>query len=281
MADPGFAPAKVNLTLHVTGRRDDGYHLLDSLVVFADVGDLLDTFPSDRPTLRVSGPMAVGVPVDDSNLVLRAAQAMGIDAVGFHLEKHLPAAAGIGGGSSDAAAALRLLAETTGAPLPADRGLSLGADVPVCLAARPARMSGIGEQVDPLPSLPLFGMVLANPRVSVPTGAVFSALSSRDNAPMPARLPDWADARAFARWLGEQRNDMEGPARGIAPAIGVTLSRLGATDDCLLARMSGSGATCFALYETLTEAQAAADTLTKLHPDWWIAAAAPFSADAG
>ncbi|WP_425051445.1 4-(cytidine 5'-diphospho)-2-C-methyl-D-erythritol kinase [Psychromarinibacter sp. S121] len=280
MADAGFAPAKVNLTLHVTGRRDDGYHLLDSLVVFADIGDLLEVFPSDRPSLRVSGPMAKGVPVDDSNLVLRAAQAMGLSDIGFHLQKHLPAAAGIGGGSSDAAAALRLLAEVSGAPLPADRGLSLGADVPVCLAAEPARMSGIGERVDPLPPLPPFGMVLANPGVSVPTGAVFAALSSRDNAPMPADLPNWPDARAFARWLGEQRNDMEGPARGIAPAIGVTLSRLGATDGCLLARMSGSGATCFALYETLTEAEAAASVLADLHPDWWIAAAAPYSASA-
>ncbi len=268
-----FAPAKINLTLHVTGQRRDGYHLIDSLVVFAGVGDVLRLAPSDRLSLSVTGPMAAGVPAGESNLVLRAARAMGAPDVRIVLEKHLPAAAGIGGGSSDAAAAMRALARMTGRPVPADRGAALGADVPVCLAGRPARMTGIGETLAPLPNLPELHAVLANPRVAVPTGAVFEGLARKDNAPMPPDLSAFADAAAFAGWLAAQRNDLERPACAAAPVIAEVLARLAATDGCLLARMSGSGATCFGLYSTASAAGNAAAALRAAHPGWWVAAA--------
>lgn len=268
----GFAPAKINLTLHVTGQRADGYHLLDSLVVFAGVGDGLTAHPAASLSLKVTGPRATGVPTDDRNLVLRAARAMGAGDVAITLDKHLPAAAGIGGGSSDAAAAMRLLSGMTGRPLPADRGLSLGADVPVCLSARPARMSGIGEIVEPVDTLPPFALVLVNPGVAVPTGEVFRRLSSRSNAPMPD-LPECSNAATLAEWLATQRNDLESPARALVPAIGEALAGLQASQGCLLARMSGSGATCFGLYATLPQAETAADAIHARHPHWWTAAA--------
>lgn len=273
-----FAPAKINLTLHVTGRRPDGYHLLDSLVVFAGIGDRVTARPADRLILDVTGPMAAGVPVDGTNLVLRAAAAMGVTGARITLEKHLPAAAGIGGGSSDAAAAMRALARLTGRGAPVDGGLSLGADLPVCLTARPARMAGIGDVVTPLDGLPALWAVLVNPRSAVPTGAVFAALERSDNAPMPADLPRFADAASLAGWLAGQRNDLEPPARAILPAIGSVLSAIGATRGCLLVRMSGSGATCFGLYAHASEAEAAAASLAAAHRDWWIAAAPILSA---
>ncbi|WP_273524913.1 4-(cytidine 5'-diphospho)-2-C-methyl-D-erythritol kinase, partial [Rhodosalinus sediminis] len=164
------APAKVNLALHVTGRRADGYHTLDSLVVFADAADVVRVRPAETPSLRVTGPRAEGVPTDASNLVMRAAAAMGV-AAAIELEKHLPAAGGIGGGSSDAAATLRALAAMTGRAPPADLA-ALGADVPVCMAPGPARMRGIGEVVEPLAALPALDAVLVNPGVAVPTPQV-------------------------------------------------------------------------------------------------------------
>ena len=189
----------------------------------------------------------------------------------------LPPASGIGGGSSDAAATLLACAETFGKDLPPPSDiLSLGADVPVCLVGQPSRMSGIGDVVVPVAGLPPLHMVLTNPRVEVKTPEVFRALTRKDNAPMPA-IPEFADAWALAGWLATQRNDLEMPARGIAPAIGVALSRLGACSGCLLARMSGSGATCFGLFATRIEADIAADSLRDLHPDWWITSASGWS----
>ncbi len=268
-----FAPAKVNLTLHVTGRRDDGYHLLDSLVVHAGTGDTVTVSDADAPGFAVIGPRAAGVPTDGSNLVLRAAALMGGLPHAITLDKHLPPASGIGGGSSDAAATLRAIAALRAAPLPpADAVLALGA-VPVCLAGRAARMSGIGERLAPVPQLPPAWLVLVNPGVSVPTPAVFRALARRDNPPMPADLPAWPDATALAAWLTTQRNDLEAPARALAPAIGDTLAALAAAPGCLLARMSGSGATCFGLFASATAAETAAASLTAAHPDWWTAAA--------
>lgn len=269
-----FAPAKVNLTLHVTGRRNDGYHLLDSLVVFADAGDRVTVAEAEETRLRVTGPCAEGVPTDASNLALRAADLLPGPPVAITLEKRLPAAAGIGGGSADAAATLRALARLRGTALPPpEEALRLGADVPVCLAARPSRMSGVGEAIAEIPAPPPVWLVLANPGVPVSTPAAFRALGRKDNAPMPAELPDWPDAAAFARWLATQRNDLEDPARILAPAIGVVLARLAATEGCLLARMSGSGATCFGLYASAPEAEAAAASLRGMHADWWITAA--------
>ena len=268
-----FAPAKVNLTLHVTGRREDGYHLLDSLVVFAGIGDRI-TAEAGRDGLRVTGPRGAGVPEGPENLVLRAAALFDPPvAAALTLDKHLPAASGIGGGSADAAATLAALAELSGRPVPpAAAVLRLGADVPVCLAGRPARMRGIGGDLCPVPALPSGWLVLANPGVAVPTPEVFRRLERCDNPPMPDPLPDWRDTADLAAWLAAQRNDLEAPARSIAPVIGAVLARLEATHGCALARMSGSGATCFGLYADEAEARSAADAIAVEQPGWWLAA---------
>lgn len=266
-ADPGFAPAKINLALHVTGQRSSGLHELDSLVAFASVGDRLTARLSDVTTLSVTGPMAEGVPTDARNLVLRAAGFLGLDAA-FTLEKNLPAAAGIGGGSSDAAAALRLLCAVTGREMPEGTEV-LGADVPVCLAPRATRMRGIGERLERV-SMPPLPAILVNPRAGVPTGAVFARLDRKDNPPMAA-LPAFTDPEQVAGWLAEQRNDLEAPALEIQPVIGTLLARLAALPGVLLARMSGSGATCFALFATCSEARDAAQRLGDENPGWWVA----------
>ena len=190
-----FAPAKINLTLHVTGRRDDGYHLLDSMVVFAGVGDRLRLSPAPATHLTVGGPFATGVPTDGTNLILRAAALMAGSPVAIHLEKCLPLASGIGGGSADAGATLRALTAMGGRPAVPDFDaavLGLGADVPVCLAGRPCRMEGIGERLSPAPALPQVWLVLVNPGCPVPTGAVFVALQGRFGpgmGEMPEGLP--------------------------------------------------------------------------------------------
>ncbi len=261
------APAKVNLTLHVTGRRADGYHLLDSLVAFVEVGDRISLTPAETLTMEVTGPEATHVPAGDDNLVLRAAGLAGF--VGrIALEKRLPVASGLGGGSADAAAVLRAVARM-GRTSPPEAVLSLGADVPVCLAGRPARMRGIGERLSGVPPLPAAGVLLVNPRVQVATAAVFAGLGRRSNAPMPEVLPPWRDVAALASWLARQRNDLEAPARDVAPAIATVLAALRATDGCRLARMTGSGATCFGLYATRAEAEIAA---TRMDRGWWVAA---------
>lgn len=267
----GFAPAKVNLTLHVTGQRADGYHLLDSLVVFADCGDRLWLDPERPLGLTVSGPRAEGVPTDAGNLILKAAAHIGAAQGAAHLEKHLPAAAGIGGGSSDAATALRLYAQAAGRDLP-DEGAALGADVPVCLRGRATRMSGIGEVLADQPGLPALPAILVNPGVDVPTPAVFKALADKDNEPMPNVLPALPDPIACAAWLATQRNDLQAPAQALAPVITTVLARLAAAEGCALARMSGSGATCFGLFGSAAGASAAAATIAADHPDWWVQA---------
>jgi len=274
--------AKVNLTLHVTGQRADGYHLLDSLVVFAAFGDRLTCEArTNGISLAVTGPFAEGVPTDDSNLVWRAAEVMrgaaeGDAGLALTLEKNLPHAAGIGSGSSDAAATLALVAAVMGAaPLhPEDpRVLTLGADVPVCLCApRPMRMQGIGDALAPVPALPPAALVLVNPRVPVPTGAVFAALSRKDNAPM-TELPAYLDFNAFAEWLGQQRNDLQPAAVGLAPQIGVALAALAGQSNVTWSGMSGSGATCVGLVRDLVQAEAAATYIRRDHPDWWVIAA--------
>lgn len=271
MATEAFAPAKVNLALHVTGRRPDGYHLLDSLVVFAGIGDTVTAAPSDRLTLAITGPQAGNLPVTDDNLVLRAAHLMGARAA-LTLEKVLPVASGIGGGSADAAATLRALAALTGRALPDPaQVLSLGADVPVCLAGRPVRMQGVGEALTPLPTLPPAWLVLVNPGVAVPTPAVFAALSRRDNPPMAA-VPAFGDAASMADWLAAQRNDLQPAAIAIAPVIAETLVALSEQPACLLSRMSGSGATCLGLFATEAAARSAAARMSKHEPSWWVVA---------
>jgi 4-diphosphocytidyl-2-C-methyl-D-erythritol kinase len=269
-----FAPAKINLYLHVTGRRADGYHLLDSLVVFADIGDRLSVEPSDRLSLEVTGPFASSLAADPDNLVLRAAQAVadhvGVRATGrFILQKNLPVASGIGGGSADAAAAIRLMTRSGGYNLDRDIAddiaLLLGADVPVCLRCQTTRMSGIGEWLSDWPALPRFGLLLVNPGVAVPTGAVFK---SRDSVySEPAILPKTADFTTMIAAIRLARNDLEPPARKIAPLIGDVLDAIATLPGCLLARMSGSGATCFGIFPDAATARAAADLIAER--GWW------------
>ena len=266
---PVSAPAKINLTLHVTGKRADGYHLLDSLVVFADVADRLQLTPGPEMKIALTGPFAEGVPVDERNLVWQAAEGAGWSGR-FDLDKQLPHGAGIGGGSSDAAAVLRALA-AQGHEIPRGLALSLGADVPVCCHSAAARMRGIGEEIQPV-RLPELQALLVNPGAHVPTGAVFSGLSSRDNAPMPDVIPQFQTAEDCATWLGEQRNDLEAPARALAPEIDRVLGDLAASSGAQLARMSGSGATCFALYPSKKAAHMAAYEIGAEHPEWWIRA---------
>lgn len=257
-----FAPAKVNLTLHVTGQRADGYHLLQSLVMFADFGDQLDLTPGPELAMTVSGPFAEGVPTDARNLAWRAAASAGWTGQ-ITLEKHLPHGAGIGGGSSDAAAVLRAL-EAPG------NGLTLGADVPVCRLGRAAVMAGIGEDVLPVADIPAFSAVLVNPGAHVPTPRVFAALSAKDNPPMLPLPASGAAPSHWLDWLRAQRNDLQAPAVILAPVISDVLDALQDSADVLLARMSGSGATCFGLFPTPASARSAAAALRDDHPDWWV-----------
>lgn len=266
-----FAPAKINLTLHVTGQRADGYHLLDSLVAFADIGDTITLRPADQLSLQITGPLASDLPLSDDNLVLRAARAMGVTAA-ITLRKALPVASGIGGGSADAAATLRALSDMTGLPLPTDMGLPLGADVPVCLKGQAVRMQGVGECLSPAPKLPEAWLVLINPSVPLSTPDVFKALEVKENAPMPDQLPDFATADDLAAFLSEMRNDLEAPARSVLRKIGMVKSSLMNSSGCLMARMSGSGATCFGLYRDEIHARKAVYEIEAAHAEWWISA---------
>nr|WP_198670610.1 4-(cytidine 5'-diphospho)-2-C-methyl-D-erythritol kinase [Oceanicella sp. SM1341] len=267
------APAKLNLALHVTGRRGDGYHLLDSLVVFPGLGDRVTVAPAEALSLDITGPFAPGLAAEADNLVLRAARLLGPGrGARITLDKALPVASGIGGGSSDAAATLRALCRLWDIAIAEDelaaRALILGADLPVCLLGRSARMSGIGEALAPVPGLPPFHLVLANPGTGVATGAVFRGLAGFGSPLEP--LPPLPDAAALADWLSRQRNDLEAPARALCPQIDETLALLAAAPGALLARMSGSGATCFALFASAGEAGRAAQALAAARPGWWV-----------
>ncbi len=273
-----FAPAKINLYLHVTGRRADGYHEMESLVVFADVGDRIVAEAGDGLSLAITGPHAAGLSAEGDNLVTRAAEALrarigGELGAAIMLEKNLPVSSGIGGGSADAAAALKALSRLWEVH-PAQYDLSglaldLGADVPVCLAGRSAHMSGIGEQLEftgPLPALPA---VLVNPGVAVSTPAVFKARNAAFSE--PSRLFELAvEAEAFVRDLAARGNDLEAPALSLAPEIATVLSELRETPRCQLARMSGSGATCFGIFEDAEAAAEAAAGISARQPDWWV-----------
>jgi 4-diphosphocytidyl-2-C-methyl-D-erythritol kinase len=275
MAVERLARAKINLALHVTGQRADGYHLLDSLVAFAEIGDTLRVESAEGLSLSIDGPMAASLPASDDNLVLRAARLFGAG-LGAHirLTKRLPVASGIGGGSADAAATLLALAELWSLPLPPPEAiLSLGADVPVCLGGRAARMRGIGDKVTPLAApLPPAWAVLTNPGVAVSTPAIFRALTCKTNAPLPAVLGPWPDLAALASALSEQRNDLAPPACALEPPIPAALAALSAQAGCALARMSGSGATCFGLFADPSEAESAAEALRRACPLWWTVA---------
>jgi 4-diphosphocytidyl-2-C-methyl-D-erythritol kinase len=272
-----FAPAKINLYLHVTGRRADGYHLLDSLVVFADIGDTIAAAPAHRLSLAVTGPEAGALAgLGDDNLVLRAARRLaeqhGIaPRAALRLDKQLPVASGIGGGSSDAAAALRALAVLWARPLDLVAeaiAIELGADVPACLAAGPVWVAGIGERLDPAPDLPPLGIVLANPRVVLPTANVFRA---RQGSFSTGERPGLAglDIAALIAALSGCRNDLTAAAVTLVPQIAAVLDRLAALPGALLTRMSGSGATCFALFADRSAARHAAAALQRTEPGWW------------
>jgi 4-diphosphocytidyl-2-C-methyl-D-erythritol kinase len=282
------ARAKVNLTLRVIGRRVDGYHDLESVVAFCDCADRLTLTPGPELILTMTGPLAGACGETSDNLVLKAARLLGERVAGlkvgsFVLEKVLPVAAGIGGGSADAAAALRLLARLNDLGLDDERlravALATGADVPVCLASRACDMTGVGETLMWL-SPPKMPCVLVNPCIPVATKDVFEALGLRrgellvgatdvviQGSSWPEEggsLEEWVEA------LASGSNDLEAPATKIQPVIGVVISALNATNGAWLARMSGSGATCFALYENTADAKRAADKILREHPEWWV-----------
>jgi len=271
------AYCKLNLTLHVTGQRADGYHLLDSLVVFPSVGDGIRMEPAADMQISVDGRFAEGVPTGPDNLIWRAIELMA-PPTAYHvaLTKRLPHGAGIGGGSADAAAVIRALAREHDIPLPSTEALmQLGADVPVCMHRTPIYMRGAGEHLErapgfPLPAPPRLHSVLVNPGRTVPTPACFQRLVRKDN---PAMEPyAWDRIDSFYPWLAAQRNDLETPAREIVPEITDCLEALRTTEECILARMSGSGATCFGLYPRQGIAEKAAAALSQTHPDWWVVA---------
>jgi len=277
------APAKINLNLHVTGRRADGYHTVASLIAFADLRDTIQAGRAERLSLVVDGPFVIELEHEANNLVLAAARALA-EATGLSpaarigLTKNLPVAGGLGGGSADAAAALDALCDLWGVRPDAaelDRiALSLGADVPVCRHGRPAMVGGVGETIQPAPALPAAWLVLVHPGVSVPTGDIFRARTGGYSAAPPAPDGPLADAADLARFLEGSRNDLEAPARAVAPDIDDCLAALRETEGCHLARMSGSGPTCFGVYSDRATAEAAAAAIQGAHPVWWVRAAA-------
>ena len=268
------ARAKVNLWLNVVGRRADGYHLLDSLVAFADLADTLEATASDRLTLAVDGPEAATLAGESDNLVLRAARRLADRAgvaprAALRLTKNIPVAAGLGGGSADAAAALLALSALWRVALPVEElfelAAGLGADVPMCLAGRPAIASGVGERLDPAPPLPACGLLLVNPGAALSTPEVFAARSGGFSSAQPVVRP-WTDLAGFVEALSLRGNDLEAPAIALHPAISEVLSVLRGSAGARYAAMSGSGATCFALYATLADAHSAA---ARLPAGWW------------
>jgi 4-diphosphocytidyl-2-C-methyl-D-erythritol kinase len=275
------ARAKINLYLHVTGKRADGYHLLDMLVVFAETGDEIRVSPADNLSLTIDGPFCAGLSAGADNLVLRAAAGLrelaGTSAgASIHLTKNLPLASGIGGGSADAAATLRALMQLWRVDPSRmalfDLAARLGADVPVCLDGRASFVGGIGEEIVPIGSLPESYLLLVNPLVETPTPAVFTARLGDFSA--PARWQqNPKDVGEMVALLSSRRNDLTPPAIKLAPVVATVLDAIAATPDCLLARLSGSGATCFGIYATLAEAQAARAAILARHPAWWAVAA--------
>ncbi|MFP6772092.1 MAG: 4-(cytidine 5'-diphospho)-2-C-methyl-D-erythritol kinase [Alphaproteobacteria bacterium] len=274
------ARAKINLFLHVTGRRPDGYHCLESLVVFADLADLIEIESSNDLSLTIRGPFAAGLPADQGNLVLQAALLLAKDTGSVPrgriiLTKNLPVAAGIGGGSADAAAtllALRSLWQVAmGDAALRDLAAELGADVPVCLGSRPARISGIGHDLAGVGELPSCALLLVNPNQAVHTADVFAHLQP------PYATPHCLDrcwptvtGATMTEVLTRTRNDLEPAARTLAPVIGEVLADISALRHCRLARMSGSGATCFGLFDDLSAARTAGGELAARRPDWWV-----------
>jgi 4-diphosphocytidyl-2-C-methyl-D-erythritol kinase len=283
MARTAFAPAKVNLFLHVGPPGADGYHPLCSLMVFADIGDRVSAAPADAVSLQVDGPFARQAPASPANLVMRAAQALlsrvrrPVEPFSLRLDKQLPVAAGLGGGSSDAGAVLRILPQQLGIAI-GDGDLEaiaaeLGADGAACLWGRPVLAEGRGERMSPAPRLPALDAVLVNPGVPVSTPAVYRRLDEigRFGEAAPPGVPDsFESPQEVAAWLSLQRNDLEAPAIAVEPAVGLVLETLAGERETLLARVSGSGGTCFALCGSDIEAETLAERLEAMAPHWWI-----------
>ncbi|HLZ76078.1 4-(cytidine 5'-diphospho)-2-C-methyl-D-erythritol kinase [Phenylobacterium sp.] len=284
MSRSAFAPAKVNLFLHVgPPEGEGGYHPICSLMAFADVGDVVSSFAADALTLRIAGPFAGELAGEGDNLVLRAARALIAQAkrpvapIGLRLEKRLPVASGLGGGSGDAGAALRLLREELGLDQSNDAlealAAALGADGAACLWGAPAIAQGRGERLSAAPGLPTLDAVLVRPPVPVSTAAVYRAFDAagRFGDVRPPAWPDaFEDAAELAGWLATQRNDLEAPAIAIAPQVGAVLETLAGEPETLLARVSGSGGTCFALCSGDIEAEGLAERLEAMSPTWWV-----------
>lgn len=272
------ARAKINLALHVTGRRADGFHLLDTLAVFADLGDELEAARAARLSFATTGPFAAAVPHQD-NLVLRAVKAMSgrgaARPVRLTLTKNIPAAAGLGGGSADAAAALRLLNRRWRRGFDekklARTGVKIGADVPMCIYSRALRATGIGEKIAVIDAFPALDLVLLNPGVQLATADVFAALTRRENPPMP-KIATFKCAHEVAAFLAGCRNDLETPALSLAPEIAEARAALAAQPGCLMARMTGSGPTLFGIFSGADKARRAAATLAAMKPVWWARA---------
>jgi 4-diphosphocytidyl-2-C-methyl-D-erythritol kinase len=280
LAEAVLAPAKVNLALHVTGRRPDGYHTIESLAVFTRFGDRLHLEPAAADAFSITGPFGPGLPDDETNLVLRArdalrlASASNLPPVSIRLEKNLPVASGVGGGSSDAAAVLKALNQIWNCGLGqrelAEIARSLGADVPMCLSAKPLIATGIGDVVEPISGFPALALVLVNPGIAVSTPEIFQRLERRDNEGLPPP-PSRIDLHSLRNWLETTHNHLEPTARGIQPAIGEALKALDKAGSGF-SRMSGSGATCFGLFETGNVAKRAAVAIRARHPGWFVAA---------
>ncbi len=283
------APAKLNLYLHVVGRRPDGYHLLDSLIAFTALHDTLEISPGGALRLVLDGPFGPRLAGEPDNLVLRAARALAqargsTPEASIRLIKRLPPASGIGGGSADAAAALKALDRLWHFDLPEETlariALTLGADVPMCLYGRAAFAGGAGERLAPAPPLPKAGLLLVNPGIALPTSVVFKAWRGEFGA--PARFSEApTDAGSLANILAGRRNDLTEAAIALCPPIGEVLASLAATPDCRIARMSGSGATCFGLFDDEAAAAKAARAITGSRPGWWVVATRLLSESAG
>ncbi len=272
------APAKINLYLHVTGRRADLYHTLDGLVAFAAVHDTVTAAAAGELSLAIDGPFAAALAAEPDNLVLRAARRLAalagvVPRARLTLEKRLPVASGLGGGSADAAAALAALARLWRLDLPARDlarlALELGADVPVCLHGRAVHVGGIGEMLSPAPHFPPSPLLLVNPMKPLPTASVFKARAGAFSSPAPLERPA-ASPQALAAALRARRNDLTAAATGLVPDIATVLDALTPQPGCLLARLCGSGATCFGMFESDAASSAAAAAIARAHPRWWV-----------
>ena len=273
MPGKGTAHAKLNLTLHVTGKLPNGYHELDSLVVFTEFGDQLELEPANRFHLTTKGPFSQALPPQSQNIILSALRLYEGRATDFKilLEKSIPIAAGLGGGSTDASSALHLAAKYLGCPLPVvDKKLvAIGSDLPVCLTGKPAIVKGLGEKLAVLDRFFAFPVLLVNPNKPVQTSLVYQTLAEANNPPQ-SPYPEDGNQDEVLSWLKEQRNDLESPAILLCPAIKTILAGLREQNGCLLARMSGSGGTCFGIFQTMEQVIGAARRINHQVPEWWV-----------